>query len=92
MLQYLQPCLNNRFFSYSVHLRLQEKLVVRLGRDGGVQDFELHGLTTLHIRDQRWTRIRIQLENQNNHGIQLQTHPNVDKELFKMHSQVSKLK
>lgn len=75
-------------FSFSVHLRLQEKLMVRLGRDGGIQQFELHGLTTLHIRDDRWTRIRVHLENHNNHGIQLQTHPNVDKELFKLRSQV----
>lgn len=77
-------------FFFSVHLRLQEKLSVRLGRDGGVQQFELHGLITLHIRDEKWAKIRVQLDNQNNLGVQLQTHPNVDKELFKMRSQVNK--
>lgn len=85
---YYNVLANLNCFLSSVHLRLQEKLIVRLGRDGGVQQFELHGLTTLHIRDERWTKIRVQLENQNNHGIQLQTHPNVDKELFKMRAQV----
>ncbi|XP_028155524.1 coatomer subunit delta [Diabrotica virgifera virgifera] len=71
-----------------VHLRLEEKLIVRIGRDGGVQQFELLGLATLHIGDERWGRIRVQLENQNTHGVQLQTHPNVDKELFKLRSQI----
>ncbi|KAG5896294.1 Coatomer subunit delta [Gonioctena quinquepunctata] len=71
-----------------VHLRLEEKLVVRLGRDGGVQQFEILGLATLHIGDERWGRVRVSLDNQNSHGVQLQTHPNVDKELFKLRSQI----
>ncbi|XP_057658083.1 coatomer subunit delta [Diorhabda carinulata] len=71
-----------------VHLRMEEKLIVRLGRDGGVQQFEILGLATLHIGDERWGRIRVQLDNQNTHGVQLQTHPNVDKELFKLRSQI----
>jgi len=72
----------------SVHLKQEEKLVVRMGRDGGVQQFELLGLITLHIGDEKWGRIRVQLKNQDNHGVQLQTHPNVDKELFKLRSQI----
>ncbi|EFA00195.2 coatomer subunit delta [Tribolium castaneum] len=71
-----------------VHLRLEEKLIVRMGRDGGVQQFELLGLVTLHIGDEKWGRIRVQLENKDTRGIQLQTHPNVDKELFKLRSQI----
>ncbi|XP_060520172.1 coatomer subunit delta [Cylas formicarius] len=71
-----------------VHLRLEEKLIVRMGRDGGVQQFELLGLVTLHIGDEKWGRIRIQLENNDTRGVQLQTHPNVDKELFKLRSQI----
>lgn len=62
-----------------------------MGRDGGVQQFELLGLITLHIGDEKWGRIRVQLKNQDNHGVQLQTHPNVDKELFKLRSQVINL-
>ncbi|KAJ3661958.1 hypothetical protein Zmor_006330 [Zophobas morio] len=71
-----------------VHLRLEEKLIVRMGRDGGVQQFELLGLVTLHIADEKWGRIRVQLENKDTRGVQLQTHPNVDKELFKLRSQI----
>ncbi|XP_022912450.1 coatomer subunit delta [Onthophagus taurus] len=69
-----------------VHLRSEEKLVVRMGRDGGVQSFELLGLITLHIGNEQWGRIRVKLDNSDNRGVQLQTHPNVDRELFKMRS------
>ena len=71
-----------------VHLRQEERLNVRIGRDGGLQHFELHGLVTLHISDEMWGRIRVQLENRDTRGIQLQTHPNVDKELFKSRGQI----
>lgn len=71
-----------------VHLKQEEKLNVRIGRDGGLQHFELHGLVTLYISDDKWGRIRVQLENKDTRGVQLQTHPNVDKELFKSHSQI----
>ncbi|CAH1123394.1 unnamed protein product [Ceutorhynchus assimilis] len=71
-----------------VHLRLEEKLIVRMGRDGGVQQFEVLGLVTLHIGNEKWGRIRVQLENKDIRGVQLQTHPQVDKELFKVRSQI----
>lgn len=71
-----------------VHLRLEEKLVVKMGRDGGVQQFELLGLVTLHIGNEKRGRIRVQLDNKDTRGVQLQTHPNVDKELFKLRSQI----
>ncbi|XP_014481997.1 PREDICTED: coatomer subunit delta [Dinoponera quadriceps] len=71
-----------------VHLRQEERLNVRVGRDGGLQHFELHGLVTLHISDEKWGRIRVQLENRDTRGIQLQTHPNVDKELFRTRGQI----
>ncbi|TMW50239.1 hypothetical protein DOY81_004689, partial [Sarcophaga bullata] len=70
----------------SVHLKMEDKLVVRIGRDGGLQQFELSGLLTLRITDENLGRIKVQLENNDTHGIQLQTHPNVDKELFKTRS------
>ncbi|XP_071449901.1 coatomer subunit delta [Hetaerina americana] len=71
-----------------VHLREEERLLLRVGRDGGLQSFELHGLVTLRISNEKFGRIRVQLENKDTRGIQLQTHPNVDKELFKMKSLV----
>ncbi|KAJ9585904.1 hypothetical protein L9F63_020467 [Diploptera punctata] len=71
-----------------IHLRQEEHLTLRVGRDGGLQNFELHGLVTLRIADEKWGRIRVQLDNKDRRGIQLQTHPNVDKELFKSRSQI----
>ncbi|XP_014206550.1 coatomer subunit delta [Copidosoma floridanum] len=71
-----------------VHLKQEEKLNVRISRDGGVQNFELHGLVTLNISDEKWGRIRVQLDNKDTRGMQLQTHPNVDKELFRTKGQV----
>lgn len=74
------------FQYFSIHLKLEDKLVVRIGRDGGLQQFELSGLLTLRITDENLGRIKVQLQNDDTHGIQLQTHPNVDKELFKTRS------
>lgn len=71
-----------------VHLKQEEKLMVLVGKDGGIQNFELHGMVTLRIRDEKYARIKIYLDNKDKRGIQLQTHPNVDKELFKMKSQI----
>lgn len=71
-----------------IHLRLEERLVVEIGRDGGVRNLEVHGFATLRVSDEKFGRIRVCLENKDQRGIQLQTHPNVDKELFKMKSQV----
>jgi hypothetical protein len=71
-----------------VHMRIEDKLTVRIGRDGGLQTFELAGLLTLRISDEKFGRIRIHLENNDQRGIQLQTHPNIDKELFRSKNQI----
>lgn len=75
-------------FFFSIHLKIEDKITVRIGRDGGVQAFELSGLLTLKIADEKYGRIKIQLENNDKKGIQLQTHPNVDKDLFRSKSQI----
>jgi hypothetical protein len=46
--------------------------MLRVGRDGGLQNFELHGLVTLRISDEKLGCIRVQLENKDTRGIQLQ--------------------
>lgn len=75
-------------FNFSIHLKIEDKITVRIGRDGGVQGFELSGLLTLKIADEKYGRIKIQLENNDKKGIQMQTHPNVDKDLFRSKSQI----
>lgn len=71
-----------------MHLRIEDKLVARIGRDGGLQSFELTGMLTLRIADEKFGRIKIVVNNTDTKGLQLQTHPNVDKELFKTRSHI----
>ncbi|XP_067826962.1 coatomer subunit delta isoform X1 [Heptranchias perlo] len=66
----------------SVHLKIEEKISLTCGRDGGLQNMEVHGMIMLRVSDEKQGRIRLQVENDDKKGIQLQTHPNVDKKLF----------
>lgn len=66
----------------SVHMKIEEKMTMLCGRDGGLQNLEVHGMITLRVTDEKFGRIRIYVDNEDKKGIQLQTHPNVDKKLF----------
>uniref|UniRef100_A0A2K6DY90 Coatomer subunit delta n=1 Tax=Macaca nemestrina TaxID=9545 RepID=A0A2K6DY90_MACNE len=63
----------------SVHMKIEEKITLTCGRDGGLQNMELHGMIMLRISDDKYGRIRLHVENEDKKGVQLQTHPNVDK-------------
>ncbi|XP_054717160.1 coatomer subunit delta-like [Uloborus diversus] len=67
----------------SVHLRCEEKITIRAKRDGGLDSLEVHGIVTLNISDEKYGCIRIKIDNQDEKGVQNQTHPNIDKELFR---------
>ncbi len=56
--------------------------MVTANRDGGLANFELTGMLSLRITDEQMAKIRMQLDVPNK-TIQLQTHPNIDKELLK---------
>lgn len=71
-----------------VHLKVEDKLSMQIGRDGGLQQFELSGLLTLRVTDEKFGRIRVKIGNEDTQGVQMQTHPNVDKELFRQQSQI----
>ncbi|OCT72421.1 hypothetical protein XELAEV_18035401mg [Xenopus laevis] len=66
----------------SVHLRVEEKISLTCSRDGGLQNMEVHGLVMLKVSDDKFGRIRVYIDNEDKKGVQLQTHPNVDKKLF----------
>ncbi|CAH0598725.1 unnamed protein product [Chrysodeixis includens] len=66
-----------------VHLRFEERLTLVAGRDGDVQNFELSGLLTLRISNEQFARIHVHVDNKDTRPLQLQTHPNVDKEAFR---------
>ncbi|CAK1549184.1 unnamed protein product [Leptosia nina] len=66
-----------------VHLRFEERLNLTAGRDGDIQNFELSGLLTLRITNEQYGRIHVHVNNKDTRPLQLQTHPNVDKEAFR---------
>ncbi|XP_030648252.1 archain 1a [Chanos chanos] len=66
----------------SVHLRVEEKISLTCGRDGGLQNMEILGMISLRVSDDKNGRIRLLINNNDKKGVQLQTHPNVDKKLF----------
>ena len=66
----------------SVHVTTEEKIKVIANRDGGLQCMELTGMLTLKIGNEDTSKVRLHLEGPSREGIQLQTHPNIDKALF----------
>ncbi|XP_018026409.1 coatomer subunit delta isoform X2 [Hyalella azteca] len=71
-----------------VHILVCEDLTVHAGRDGGLRNLEVQGILKLRISSAEHGFIRVQVDNQEERGIQLQTHPNVDRELWRACSQV----
>ncbi|CAF0832203.1 unnamed protein product [Adineta steineri] len=65
-----------------VHLKQEEKLIVRCGRTGGVEALEVHGMIMLRVKSIENGRIAVTVNNKESRNIQLQTHPNIDKKLF----------
>lgn len=56
----------------SVHLRVEEKMSLTCGRDGGLQNMEVLGMITLRVTDEKNGRISILLNNNDKKGAQLQ--------------------
>ncbi|XP_005107188.1 coatomer subunit delta [Aplysia californica] len=73
----------------AVHLVVEEKISLTAGRDGGLQNLEVHGILRLRINEEKAGLIQIAVNNNDDKGIQLQTHPNVDKKAFAQSSIVS---
>lgn len=66
-----------------VQITIEEKLKCEIARDGGtVTSCELSGTILILIRQDAYVNSKIQIECEDEH-VQMQTHPNVDKELFK---------
>jgi hypothetical protein len=72
-----------------VHLSMEEKLSLTAGRDGGLQNMEVHGVLRLRVNDEKAGKVKILVTNSDTLGIQLQTHPNIDKKLFTQTSVIS---
>uniref|UniRef100_A0A8C8YN27 Coatomer subunit delta n=1 Tax=Prolemur simus TaxID=1328070 RepID=A0A8C8YN27_PROSS len=67
----------------SVHMKIEEKITLTCGRDGGLQNMELHGMIMLRISDDKFGRILFMWKMKIRKGYSYRfTHPNVDKKLF----------
>ena len=76
-------------FLFSVHIKLEEKLNLTAGRDGGLESMELSGMLMLRISDENFGKVKLQLQTPSKSAIQIQPHPNIDKELLRTRSQIA---
>ena len=79
----------NILYIFSVHIKLEEKLNLTAGRDGGLESMELTGMLMLRISDENFGKVKLQLETPSKSAIQIQPHPNIDKELLRARSQIA---
>eukprot|EP01137_Pigoraptor_chileana_P009114 Opistho-2@56919 len=66
----------------SIHIRVDEHILLVANRDGGLQNMEVKGDMFLRISDASVARCRLRLKMAEDKGFQYKTHPNVDKKLF----------
>jgi len=57
---------------------MEEKLTLTAGREGGLQNLEVHGIVTLKISNDKFGRIKVAVRNSDTKGIQLQVWTDVD--------------
>ncbi|OAF69004.1 Coatomer subunit delta [Intoshia linei] len=61
----------------------EEKISIVINRDGGVKSFNLQGRLILNFNDMEHCHCKIAVESDSNRYSQIQTHPNIDKNIFK---------
>jgi hypothetical protein len=60
------------FFSKRVHIKIDEKINLTCGKDGGVQNLEVLGVLTVRVANEGEGKIRIGLRNNDTRNLQLQ--------------------
>uniref|UniRef100_A0A803M5V1 Coatomer subunit delta n=1 Tax=Chenopodium quinoa TaxID=63459 RepID=A0A803M5V1_CHEQI len=65
-----------------VTLVVEEKLFVKLKRDGGLANFDVQGTLSLQILEEKDAYLHVQVESGKKPSILFKTHPNINKELF----------
>lgn len=65
----------------AIHVKIAESLIAKANRDGGIESLEVKGDLTLLISDRENGQVKILcgVENSKIPGLQMKTHPNVDK-------------
>lgn len=69
-----------------VHVKIDEKINLTCGKDGGVQNLEVLGVLSVRVASEDDGKIKLAIRNNDNRNLQIQTNPNVDKNLFKNNS------
>lgn len=67
----------------SVHVSIDEKINLAVSRDGGLSNMEVKGTMLVNISDPAFGKVRLHLATEGDRQMPFQTHPNVDKKLFK---------
>jgi len=84
-----KPAITTSAPTSPVHLKMDEKISLKIGRDGGIQKMEVRGMALLRISDAAFGQIVIAFENNDDKGIQIQTNPFVNKNLFQQEAIVA---
>uniref|UniRef100_A0A5S6QGL6 Coatomer subunit delta n=1 Tax=Trichuris muris TaxID=70415 RepID=A0A5S6QGL6_TRIMR len=66
----------------NVHVKMEEKINVKQKHDGGLDNLEVLGAIMLRILDENYCQVMVKLGAIDVKGIQVQTHPNLDKKAF----------
>lgn len=66
------------FCGCSVHIRVEEKISLTAGRDGGLENFEIHGMATIRISEDKNSKVKVHIANRDNKSIQLQVRLKTD--------------
>ncbi|PSK51746.1 Coatomer subunit delta [Elsinoe australis] len=67
----------------AVHITVAETISAKLSREGSLESFEVKGDLQLRISDASMTQVKIDLAVGNSRGAQLNSHPRVDRNVFR---------
>ena len=68
--------------SDGVHLLLEERITLVANKDGGLRSMEIKGDMILRIGNMENGHIRVLTQAKEEHGLQIKTHPNIDRKTF----------
>jgi coatomer subunit delta len=68
--------------SDGVHLLLEERITLIANKDGGLRSMEVKGDMVLRIGNMENGHIKILTQAREEHGLQIKTHPNIDRKAF----------
>lgn len=66
----------------SVHVKVEEKVVMEASRDGGLETLDVKGIIFAVVSDPQYAKIKINTSVTGGRKMAFQTHPNVDKKVF----------